>query len=274
MKNKKFFIFISAYLCLLIFYIYLVREKNIFIISTLTIGACIIILFFAVKRTKTRIPLFIALSHFLVVTSCTFFASLLCLVVYENFIVKTLLGLILTLTVSFILSIVINLIVHILMVKFIFKEDYLDRDLVSSFTNIANFSTFLMTVILLFNSTISSNINNINIQNFDTRLNNLETQINANSESHQLSATSSLKKNKNNNDNTENDLDFALMLITMVVYSFASYYALIPFVKRKNKQLYSTDIKIPINIIEIAEIHSILDMKHKHINSYKKNDEN
>jgi len=52
------------------------------------------------------------------------------------------------------------------------------------------------------------------------------------------------------------------MIITMVVHSFASYYTLIPFVKRKNKQQCSTDIKIPINIIDIAEIHSILDMKH------------
>lgn len=224
-------------------------------------------LFLTVKKTKTRMPLLIALSHFLVITSCTFFAILLCLRVYLKFNDKSSLGFILVLTVSFILSITINLIVHVLLIKFIFKEEYLNQNLISSFTGFANFSTFLITVILLFNSTISSDTTNYKIQDIDTRLNNLETQINNfNSESQQGNRTSPSEKNKD--DNVENDLDYILMVFTMIIYSFASYYALIPFVKRKNKQQYSTDIQTPINIIETAEIYSILEMKHKHINSY------
>lgn len=67
--------------------------------------------------------------------------------------------------------------------------------------------------------------------------------------------------------------NYALFVTAIMIYVLASFYTLFPIINRRKKN-HEIHIKIPLNLIEMAEIEALLKAKHKYINLYDENKEN
>jgi len=213
-----------------------------------------LLLFFQLLLTGIYVPFSIAFSIWLLIDTFGWMSSF---------------SLVVTMLLSFIISLILVFITFHFMNKSFLNEG-LDRETISNLSALSNFLTFIVTMLLLFYSTFSSELSNITITNLEKRLNNIEIHL------VKLNNPSPFVPTSNNNF-AENKLwAYYYMVSAMVAYVLASYYTLLPIVSRQKIsgiRKPDNEIKIQVDIIEKAEIALLLEMKHKHIQSYDQNKE-
>jgi len=183
---------------------------------------------------------------------------------------------------NFIIAMFISFICSLFVVFFIFKwmnksfiDVELDKNAISNLSSITNFLTFLITMLLLFYSTFSSNKNDIELNNLKNRLDTIENHLSSSNKAPIFDFYfEAIPVSKNEVVDYSN---YYYMYSSMVIYVLASYYTLFPIIGRRKvnriEKNTEKEINIPIRIIEKAEIELLLNMKDKHIQSYDKNKE-
>ncbi|MFI2130394.1 hypothetical protein [Lysinibacillus fusiformis] len=181
---------------------------------------------------------------------------------------------------SLIIAMSISFIGSLILVFLIFKKmnesfigGELDESSISNLSSLTNFLTFIITMILLFYSTFSSDKNDIEINNLKYRLDTIEYHLSSSNKASTINFDSNaIPESQKENVNYSN---YYYMFFAMIIYVLASYYTLLPIIsRRKGMKIDSeNEINIPIRITEKAEIELLLKMKDKHLQLYDKNNQ-
>lgn len=272
LRNKYLIFFIIGSILLVIILYYYRDVKSFIYFGFITLLVlCIGLLVFTIKGPLPRKTFYILVVHFLFVSVVSLFSIFITLEIFIKVFDNTILGFNIALTTGFLLSVFFVFILHKFIRRYFITENYLDSQSLSILTNVANFSTFLITVILLFNSTISTELSNNKIKQLESSLNNVITQLGKpDITSDNLVFQNSVLVQQ---ENKQIDISsYSIALYAMTVYVLASFYTLLPILDRRRnisgRRIPDTEIPPAINIIERAEIEILIKMKHNHINSY------
>lgn len=267
MSNKQINTLILTGICTISAFLIYKFELPFFLATISILILCIVLQLMIINIFDNSIIVILIADILLVITVTYLMISTIDLQMY--FYGNSVSGLSFALIIIFLSSILLTFVLHWSIKRFIKKEIH-DQDSISKLTIIANFLTFLITIILLISSTFSSVVNNNEMNSLNKRLMAVETHF---------TELDLLKEPINISNKTEKETDnlnFALLVVAIIIYVLASYYTLFPIINRRIKKQeidhQGNNIKIPLNIIEIAEIEAILRTKHKYIKLYDEKD--